>query len=126
MVKKVFIILISSVLLFSIINMYLFPNVGYAEFSVGTTFGGDINKDAKDAQTATLDIIATVLAVIRIVAAGIAITILIVLGCKYMLSSAGDRADIKKYAMNYVIGAFILFGATALVSIAKVFIDSVF
>ena len=43
-----------------------------------------------------------------------------------MLSSAGDRADIKKYAMNYVIGAFILFGATALVSIAKVFIDSVF
>ena len=41
-----------------------------------------------------------------------------------MLASAGDRADIKKYAMNYIIGAFIMFGATAITSIIKTFVDN--
>lgn len=64
-------------------------------------------------------IIASVLSIVRTVAAAIAIIILIVIACKYILASAGDRADIKKYAVNYVIGAIILFSASALIEIVK-------
>ena len=36
---------------------------------------------------------------------------------RYMLSSAGDRADIKKHAIAYVVGAVILFGVTWILGI---------
>lgn len=122
MVKKILVVLLNIILTFSII--YTFTFQCNAAFDVGGTFGGAISSDAEDAQNATIEIIGAVLTVIRTACAGIAVVILLVIGCKYMLASAGDRADIKKYAINYVIGAFILFGATALVSIAKIFVDS--
>ena len=34
------------------------------------------------------------------------------------------KADIKKYATSYIIGALVLFGASGLVSLAKSFVDS--
>lgn len=122
MFKKFLILVINIILLLSILYMMYFYCMA---FEVSTTFGGDLAK-VENAKTATTEIIGTVLSIIRIAAAGIAVVILMVIGCKYMLASAGDRADIKKYAINYVIGAFILFGATALVSIVKIFIDSSF
>lgn len=72
-----------------------------------------------DATDASKEIITSILSVVRIVAAAIAIIILIVIACKYILASAGDRADIKKYAVNYIIGAIILFGASGILSIIK-------
>ena len=87
-------------------------------------YKGTIDSKAGDAKTATKDIIGAILNTIRVASAGIAVVILIVLACKYMLASAGDRADIKKYAMNYIIGAFIMFGATAITSIIKTFVDN--
>ena len=36
---------------------------------------------------------------------------------KYMSSAPSDRADIKKHAIAYVIGAIILFGVTGILSI---------
>lgn len=61
--------------------------------------------------------------VVRIVAVSIAVIMLLVIAMKYMLSAPGDRADIKKHAVAYVIGAVILFGLTgilgALVDVAN-------
>lgn len=59
----------------------------------------------------------TVLAVARIVCVAIAIVMLLTIAMKYMMSSPGDRADIKKHAVNYVLGAFILFGVNGILSI---------
>lgn len=59
----------------------------------------------------------TIISVVRIIAVTIAVTMLLVISMKYMLSSAGDRADIKKHAVAYVIGAFILFGVTGILGI---------
>lgn len=122
MIKKILIIFTIVLLTISTIYTIYFQ---VDAFSVSSRFSGDVSQ-VSEAKDATLEIIGTVLSVIRTAAAGVAIIILLVIGCKYMLASAGDRADIKKYAINYVIGAFILFGATALVSIAKIFIDSAF
>lgn len=66
-----------------------------------------------------------VIAVVRIVAVAIAMIMLLVLAMRYMISAPGDRADIKKHMIAYVIGAFIIFGGSVilgiLVDVAKVF-----
>lgn len=59
----------------------------------------------------------TVLSVARVVCVAIAIVMLLTIAMKYMMSAPGDRADIKKHSVNYVIGAFILFGVNGILSI---------
>ena len=54
---------------------------------------------------------ATVVTFIRILGAGIALIIILVLAMKYMMAAAGDRADVKRSMIPYLIVAFIFFGA---------------
>ena len=44
---------------------------------------------------------------------------LIVLAMKYMLSAPSDRADIKKHAVVYVIGAVVMFACTGILEIIR-------
>lgn len=69
------------------------------------------------ADTLVSDTAGTVIATMRIVSIAIAIIVLLVISMKYMISAPGDRADIKKHAIAYVIGTFILFGATEIISL---------
>ena len=64
-------------------------------------------------------ILSAILSVVRTVGAAIAVIMLMSIGAKYIVASAGDRADIKKYAINYVIGAIILLGATGVLSVVQ-------
>ena len=59
----------------------------------------------------------TVIGVVRVVCVTIAIVMLLVISIKYMISAPGDRADIKKHAIAYVIGAVILFGSSAILGV---------
>jgi len=63
--------------------------------------------------------ISTVLGVVRIVGLVIAIVMLAVIGSKYMMAAPSDRADLKKYIPRYVIGAMVLFSASAIVTIVR-------
>ena len=60
-----------------------------------------------------------VLDVVRLVGAAVAVVMLMTIAAKYMIASSGDRADIKKYAFNYVIGAIILFAASGILTIVR-------
>lgn len=66
---------------------------------------------------------ATAITVARIVCAAIALIVILVIAMKYMLSAPGDRADIKKHAVHYVIGAVILFGASGILGIIGEFAE---
>lgn len=88
--------------------------------TVTTTFGGTTPKGAN----AVIQIISAVLSIVRTAGAGIAVVILMTIAAKYIMASAGDRADIKKYAVNYIIGAIILFGATGILGIVQKFVDA--
>lgn len=55
--------------------------------------------------------------IMRVVGVTIAIVMLLAVAMKYMLSSAGDRADIKKHAIVYVVGAMLLFGAVGILGV---------
>lgn len=82
-------------------------------------FNGSTTPEGSKAIT---NIIAAVLGIVRTAGAAVAIVILMTIAAKYIMASAGDRADIKKYAVNYVIGAIILFGTTGLLGIVQNFV----
>lgn len=56
----------------------------------------------------------TILGIVQIVAGFAAVILLIVLAIKYMTASPEGKADIKKTAVIYVVGAALLFGASAI------------
>ena len=71
-----------------------------------------------------ISVTGAILSVVKYVATGIALIMIVIIAAKYMLASAGDRADIKKYAANYFIGALILFGTSAIVGIIQNFVNT--
>lgn len=60
-----------------------------------------------------------IITAVRIGAVTIALAVLLVIAMKYMVSSAGDRADIKKHAVAYVTGAVILFAVSGILGMIQ-------
>ena len=118
--KRVLIVLF-DIILISTLFLNVVSNAGgnVKQFSGSTSLLGSTN-----AKNATIGILGTILTITRTVGAAVAIGILMIIGCKYLMASAGDRADIKKYAMNYVIGAIILFGAAGILGIIQRFVNA--
>lgn len=118
--KKRYVILKIIVLVFCIISILY--NTSFATGIVkkfngsGANFGG--------ADTKIRSTLAIVLLIVRNIGAGLAGLILMVLGCKYIIASAGERAEIKKNAIVYVIGAVVLFSASAILNIIINFVTS--
>ena len=71
--------------------------------------------------TSATDIGGQILSIVQVIGASVAIIILVVLGIKYMSASPNDRAEIKKHAVVYVVGAVVLFASSALVGIIRGF-----
>lgn len=71
--------------------------------------------------TKTNTVMNQILGVVQIVAIGVAVIMLIILAIKYISAAPGEKADIKKGAMIYVVGAVLLFGATGILEIIKQF-----
>ncbi len=61
------------------------------------------------------------IAIIRIVGMCIAVTMLLVIAIKYMSAAPGEKADIKKASIGYVVGALVLFGAVGILGIISKF-----
>lgn len=59
----------------------------------------------------------TIIGIINIVGVVVAVVILLVLGIKYMMGSASEKAEYKKSMIPYLVGAFIIFAAPTLVNI---------
>lgn len=120
-IKKSFIIILFLILTINVFCSLLTPSVFATtdNFNFGA-FENDATPDG--VKNAVNDSAGTVIAVLRIVCVTIAIVMLLTIAMKYMISSAGDRADIKKHAVNYVIGAFILFGVTGILGIINNFV----
>lgn len=67
----------------------------------------------------------TIITAARIIGVAIATVMLITIAIKYMVSSAGDRADIKKHAVAYVVGAVVLFGAVGILGIIETVAENI-
>lgn len=71
-------------------------------------------------------ILGTVVSVVRIIGAGVALIMVIVVAIKYMSAAPSEKADFKKAAIPYLIGAMVLFGASGLLGIIIDFSEGIF
>lgn len=106
---------IFSILLIVMCLVGLSANVTYAEDeylkNVIRDMSGVGNVTNAD-KSQTKKVLNTVVRLIQIAGAGIAIIMIILLGIKYMLASPGAKAEYKKTAMPIVIGCLLLFAAS--------------
>ena len=76
-------------------------------------------------QSTAADSIGTVmnniLGIVQVVGIAIAVIMLIVLAIKYISSAPNDKAEIKKHAVVYVIGAVLLFASAGVIELLKNF-----
>ena len=66
-----------------------------------------------------------ILSVVQVVGMAVAVIMLIVLAIKYISAAPSDKAEIKKHAVVYVVGAVVLFAATGIMEIIKNFAGNI-
>ena len=57
-----------------------------------------------------------IMGIIQVLGTVVAVVILMVLGIKYMLGSAEEKSEYKKTFIPYIVGAILIFAATAIAS----------
>ena len=64
-------------------------------------------------------VLSGILGAVQVIGYAFAVGMLLYVGIKYVMASANEKADLKKGSISYVIGAVIIFGASALVGILQ-------
>ena len=77
----------------------------------------DIKPNTKVQSTNLTNICSNIAGIIRNVGIVLAVVILMILGIKYMVGSAEEKADYKKSMIPYLVGAIILFGAAGIAQV---------
>ena len=125
-VLKTISILVLAVLAVFAFTMPIFAadNVNYADFD-----SMDVTKvkgsDSSGASAAIGNIASAILNIVQVVAMFTAVIMLIVLAIKYISAAPNDKAEIKKHAVVYVVGAVVLFAASGILQIVKNFATNV-
>ena len=98
-------------------------------FAMGRTSAMNTSfKDAQDTSGAASSLntlIGAAITIVQVVGSGVAVVMLIVLAIKYISAAPSDKAEIKKHAVVYVVGAIVLFAASGILGIVKQFSNSV-
>ena len=106
-IVKIGLILILAVMVFLFISNNLYVNAA----KIG---GVDVSASTSDANGKIRSVGKNILGIIRVIGTLIAVGALMILGIKYMLGSAEEKAEYKKTMIPYVIGAVLLFAAVNL------------
>ena len=62
-----------------------------------------------------------ILSTVQLVGTVVAVIMIMVIAIKYFSAAPGEKAELKKKLVVYVVGAVILFAATGIIQIVKVF-----
>lgn len=105
-IKIISIILIAVIVLFTIAN--------------ATCMAVEIPQPAEDAPVGGIaSTVSVILAIITWAGAAIAVGMLMFIGIKYVTASPDGKAEIKKTAIIYVLGAILIFSASAILGIIR-------
>ena len=87
-------------------------------FNVFALTPGEVTGDSATAKVTGIDTLGNnIVKILQTVGVVLSVIILIVLGIKYMMGSAEEKAEYKKTLMPYVIGAALVFAASAIAGI---------
>ena len=119
-VKKVMVVLIICAFVLAIVNY----NKVFA--STPAEMMGMINTQAEgkadDSVTKSVtNISGAVITIARVICAAVAVAMLAILGMKYMSAAPSEKADIKKHAVVYIVGAVVMFACTGILGIIQQF-----
>lgn len=73
------------------------------------------NADANTDKVVNLG--ATIVTIIQTVGIVVAVVVLLILGIKYMMGSAEEKAEYKKTMIPYLVGAILIFASTTIVKV---------
>lgn len=114
-----------SCIMASMLNVY----VNASDY--GSKMLGELNNVEKGETTESSatksvnNIVSSVITIARIVGVTVAIVMLLVVAMKYMSAAPGEKADIKKSAVVYVVGAIVLFAVTGILGIINSFSSNI-
>ena len=104
---------ILSIILFVAIIMTMFTTIVRAgEDSTGTV--DSLFSGGSADTTSITGVGANIVSIITTIGIIVAVVVLLVLGIKYMMGSASEKAEYKKTMIPYLIGALLIFGASAI------------
>ena len=104
--------------------LILFFNIMFLLFSSNNVIAAGLTEKVDPNTTATgsfTNAMEVIIGIFQVVAVGIAAIMIIVLGIKYVSSSSNEKAEIKKHAVMYLVGACMAFGAAGILEIFKIF-----
>lgn len=109
-VKVISVVLVILMILLSISSVVL-----------ATDLSGKIDQIGKGNPDASTDKVIslgqTIVTIMQTVGIVVAVVVLLVLGIKYMMGSAEEKAEYKKTMIPYVVGAVLIFAATTIVNV---------
>ena len=112
---------VCSLILITILCVSVFATivnaVSYSE--VDSQFVSNGAQDNTGTSDAIKAIMGAALTVAQVVGVGVAVIMLIVLAIKYISAAPNDKAEIKKHAVVYVVGAIVLFAASGILQVMK-------
>ncbi len=122
-IKVVVVALVTALLIISLATSVSAEPMSFDDITERTATNGAA--DTSGAASSLNRIIGSAITVVQVVGVGVAIIMLIVLAIKYISAAPGDKADIKKHAVVYVVGAVVLFAASGILGIVKNFASNV-
>lgn len=113
--KRKTILKILNILILLIIILFMMSNISKA----GLT---DIVNPTEKASKEFEKPMNVIIGLAQVIATGLGAIMLVALGIKYVSAAPGDKAEIKKHAVVYIVGACIAFSAVALMEIFQEFV----
>lgn len=107
--------ILSIILMVSIMVLFLSTNVFAVEGIMGQ-LNPDYKVEGEGANQLT-SVGKQIINIISIVAIVISVIVLLIIGIKYMMGSASEKAEYKKTMIPYLVGAVIIFGAGAIAQV---------
>lgn len=74
-----------------------------------------------DVMTPASNIMGAIISVMQVVGVGVAVVMIIYVAIKYMTAAPSEKAEFKKSATAYIVGAIILFATSGILNIIKGF-----
>ena len=106
-----------------IISVLLIALMAFAMVS-NTVLATDMSATIKDMAngsgkqpTEVVNLGKTIVTIMQTVGIVVAVVVLLVIGIKYMIGSAEEKAEYKKTMIPYIIGAILLFASTTIVNV---------
>ncbi len=120
---KVMAVVLLAVMIVAAVSTSVNATMSFDAISTDSVVNGA--SDSSGAASSINRIIGSVLTIVQVVGCGVAVIMLIVLAIKYISAAPGDKADIKKHAVVYVVGAVVLFAASGILQIVKNFAGNI-